>query len=176
MNLNLRQLALCVLSVASPMIWCGCGSLQSQYAPSERPSFFETEIRSRTWFDLDGVALCFLSATVTNLGPHGEFMIARFGDTNTSQARCLEFYRINRKTDETLHDKYVLIDHDWGPREQSWWPSVALSVEPIVSTGRITFRIAREALPGRGIERKQLLYFLDYRSGVGVRPNMSTTC
>ena len=168
-----RQVAACALSVASLAISCGCGSLQKQYAQSERPSFFEPEIRSRTWVDLDGVAIHFLSATVTNLGSHGEMMIARFGDTNANQARCLELYRVNRKTDATLHDKYVLLDHDWGPREQGWWPSVVLSVEPVVAPDRITFRITRETLPGRGTERKRLLYFLDYRRDTGVRPNMS---
>lgn len=173
MSLNLRQLALCVLSVASPLIWSGCGSLQKQYAPSERPSFFEPEIRSRTWVDPDGVALRFLSATITNLAPHGEFMIARFGDTTLSQARCLEIYRINRKEDKTLHDKFVLIDHDFGPREQSWWPSVVISVEPIVRSDSVTFQIKREPIPNRPTDGRRLLYYLDYRVGVGVTPNMS---
>ncbi len=171
--MNIRRLAACALSVASLATSCGCGSLQKQYAPSERPSFFEPEIRSRTWLDLDAVPIGFLSATITNFGSHGEFMIARFGDTNANQVRCLELYRVNRKTDSTLHDKYVLLDHDWGPREQGWWPSVVVSVEPVATPDRITFRITRETLPGRGMERKRLLYFLDYRNGVGVRPNMS---
>ena len=100
-------------------------------------------------------------------------MIARFGDTNANQVRCLEIYRVNRKSDATLHDTFVLLDHDWGPREQGWWPSLVLSVEPIENIDRITFRITRETLPGRDMERKRLLYFLDYRSDVGVRPNMS---
>ena len=173
MGLNIRQFAVCVVSVGSLMISFGCGSLQKRYAPSERPSFFEPEIRSRTWVDLDGQTVRFLSATVTNLGAHGEIMIARFGDRDASQVRCLELYRINRKTDATLHDKFVLIDHDWGPRDQGWWPSVVLSIEPVVSADGITFRITRETLPGTGKERRRLLYFLDYRSGVGVTPNMS---
>lgn len=155
------------------MVSCGCGSLQRQYTPSERPSFFESEIRSRLWVDPDGVPVHFLSATVTNLGSHGEIMITRFGDTNSNQVRCLELYRVNRKTDATLHDKFILLDHDWGPREQGWWPSVVVSIEPVVNTDKIIFRITRETLPGRGIERKRLLYYLDYRIGVGVRPNMS---
>ena len=100
-------------------------------------------------------------------------MIARFGDTTANLARCLEFYRVNRTPEAALRDTFVLLDHDWGPREQGWWPSVVLSVEPITSGERITFRIMRETMPGRGLERKRLLYFLDYRSGVGVRPNMS---
>lgn len=170
---NLRLFTVSVSSVASLVVSCGCGSMQKQYAPSERPSFFEAEIRSRTWADLDGVAVRFLSATVTNFGSHGEIMIARFGDTNANQVRCLELYRVNRKTDATLHDTFVLLDHDWGPREQGWWPSVVLSVEPIVDAESIAFRITRETLPNRGVERKRLLYFLDYRKGVGVTPNMS---
>jgi len=100
-------------------------------------------------------------------------MIARFGDTTANLARCLEFYRVNRTPEAALRDTFVLLDHDWGPREQGWWPSVVLSVEPITSGERITFRIMRETMPGRGLERKRLLYFLDYRSGVGVRLNMS---
>lgn len=171
--MNTRQLTICTLSVAFVMLLCGCCSLVKQYLPSERPSFFEPEIRSRTWVDLDGVAIRFLSATVTNLGATGEMMIAHFGDTNLNQIRCLELYRVNRKTDASFHDKFVLIDHDWGPRDEGWWPSVVLSVEPIIGAGRVTFRITRETLPGPGMERKRLLYYLDYRSGIGVRPNMS---
>lgn len=170
---NIRQFAADVLSLTCLMISFGCGSLHKQYVPSERPSFFEPEIRSRTWVDIDGVPVRFLSSTVTNFGAHREMMIARFGDTNSNQVRCLELYRINRKTDPTLHDTFVLLDHDWGPREQGWWPSVVISVEPIVSADRITFRITRETLPGLGLARKRLLYFLDYRSGVGVTPNIS---
>jgi len=100
-------------------------------------------------------------------------MIARFGDTNSNQVRCLELYRVNRKTDPTLRDTFVLLDHDWGPREQGWWPSVVISVEPTVSADRITFKIARETLPGRGLPKRRLLYFLDYRSGIGVTPSIS---
>jgi hypothetical protein len=159
-------------ALISLLLLCGCAT-QKQYAPSERPSFFESEIRSRTWTDPDGATVRYVSATVTNFGEQGEIMIARFGDTNANQVRCLELYRINRKTDATLRDSYVLLDHDWGPREQAWWPSVVISVEPIASPERVTFRITRETLPGRGVERKRLLYFLDYRRGVGVRPNMS---
>ena len=155
------------------MMSFGCASLPGKYAPSERPGFFEPEIRSRTWVDVDGIVVRFLSATVTNLGAHGEMMIARFGDINANKVRCLELYRINRKTDATMHDKFVLIDHDWGPREQSWWPSVVVSVEPIVRAGSVSFRIIREAMPGRDTDGKRLIYFLDYRAGFGVTPNIS---
>ncbi len=173
MTLDIRRLAACCLFLACLGISCGCGSLPKKYAPSERPSFFEPEIRSRTWVDPDAVAVAFLSSTITNFGAHGEIMIARFGDTNSNQVRCLELYRVNRKTDPTLRDTFVLLDHDWGPREQGWWPSVVISVEPTVSADRITFKIARETLPGRGLPKRRLLYFLDYRSGIGVTPSIS---
>jgi hypothetical protein len=173
MKQNIQPLAACFLSLTCFGILCGCGSLPKQYAPSERPSFFESEIRSKAWTDPDGVKVAFLGSTITNFGAQGEMMIARFGDTNANQVRCLELYRINRKANPTLRDTFVLLDHDWGPREQGWWPSIVISVEPIVGADRITFRITRETLPGRGVERKRLLYFLDYRTGVGVRPNMS---
>jgi hypothetical protein len=170
---NARLFAAFASSLAFLLLLCGCASPQKPYAPSERPSFFESEIRSRKWTDPDGAEVRYLSATVTNFGAQGEIMIARFGDPNANQVRCLELYRVNRKADATLRDAYVLLDHDWGPREQVWWPSVVISVEPVVSPERITFRITRETLPGLGAERKRLLYFLDYRKGVGVRPNMS---
>lgn len=167
------MLAVCVFPSVSFAILSGCASLQKQYAPSERPSFFAPEIHSRTWVDPDGAGLSFLDSIVTNLGSHGEFMIARFGNTNANQARCLEFYKIHRKPDNTLQDKYLLIDHDWGPREQSWWPSIVISVEPIVRNDGVSFQISRESISKRGGVEKRLLYFLDYRAGAGVTPNMS---
>jgi hypothetical protein len=151
---------------------CGCRTLQKPYARSERPSFFEQEIYSRNWTAPDGAVIRFLNATITNFASHGEIMIAGFGETNANQVRCVELYRINRKADANMHDKFVLLDHDWGPREQGWWPSVVLSVEPVAEPKKITFRITRETLPGRGLEQKRLLYFLDYSSEIGVTPNM----
>lgn len=100
-------------------------------------------------------------------------MIARFGDAEQKWVRCLEFYGINRKTDSLAHDKFVLLDHDWGPRDQYWWPSVVISVEPILRPDSVSFQIVREAFPGTEADGRRLLYFLDYRAGVGFTPNIS---
>lgn len=161
------------MSAAAFMISWGCGSPQQRHIPSDRPSFFEPEIRTRMWVHLDGAAIHFLGATITNLGAHGEMMIARFGDTNQNLARCLEFYRINRKIYPATHDTFVLIDHDWGPREQGYWPSAVISVEPIILPDHVSFRVTREALPGQPAKGGRLLYYLDYRAGAGITPNMS---
>lgn len=100
-------------------------------------------------------------------------MIARFGAMNSNQVRCLELYRVNRKSNPTLRDSFVLLDHDRGPDEQVWFPSVVTSVEPIVKKDKIVFRIRRVILTPKDKNREQLTYFLDYRPGVGVNPNMS---
>jgi hypothetical protein len=165
--------ALLLLLIAFPAIFCGCVSIKKQHVPSERPSFFQSEIESRSWVAPDGAVMHFISSTVTNLGAQGLIMIARFGDTNANKVRCLELYRINTKSDAAGQDALVLIDHDWGPRENAWWPSIVTSVEPIVSADKISFKITRETLPRERGERKRLLYFLDYTRHMGVIPNIS---
>ena len=53
----------------------------------------------------------------------------------------------------TLRDTFVLLDHRLGAEKQGWWPSVVISVEPIVSADKIAFTITRETLPDPDLPR-----------------------
>lgn len=149
----------------------GCVFNHKHYIPTDRPSFFDSEIQSKSWYDPDGKRVVFINSTKTNLSNFGEFLIANFGDEGSTQGRCIELYRVNKPA-QGERDAFVLIDHDWGPREQAWWSSVVISIEPIRHADHISFKIVRESI-GDVQSKNRLLYYLDYRPIVGVSVNMT---
>lgn len=138
----------------------------------DRPRFFEQEITSRRWVDMDGLEVHYLRSSTSNFPGHGEIMIAEFGNKDSKQARCLEIYKVQRKAAPNLHDTFILLDHDWGPREQAWWGSVVVSVQAVMISDRIAFGIVREPT-GDNPKGSQLHYSLDLSRNQRVTVNIS---
>ncbi len=162
-----------ILNAVIALFLVGCKSSQVSRIETERPSFFESEIQSRSWVDPDGTPVRFLSENTTNVISRGEFLIAYFGDSASNQARCIEIYKVIRKDADGLYDKYVLLDHDWGPRDSAWWRGRVVSVELIVVNGMVVFKIVRDLMLEKEDGKKRILYYLNYRPGYGIRPNIS---
>jgi hypothetical protein len=160
------------LAIAVLLVSLGCRSSVPNSLPFVQPAFFEEEVRSRTWTAPDGTLIEFLGSTNLDLQGH-TILLAQFGDMKTKQIRCLEVYEINRKEDAASRDTFVLLNHDWGPREQSWWQSEVMLVEPLMHDNATSLKIIRHGQRAGEADGKSLLYFLDYRPGIGVSPNMS---
>lgn len=138
---------------------CACRNIR----PPTSPAFFEEELRSRHWQNSNAqtMALVNLDNITTKMGEI--LAIAKYGDTNTGAIKCLEFFRVIPKEFPRERDTFVLLYHDWGPREGNWRDTDVVSVKPEALLKGVYFRITRKILKSSGNSSNEgVMYGLDY--------------
>jgi hypothetical protein len=142
----------------------------------ERPTFFEHEIRSKVWTAQDGSAVGLIDWTVIKSLHHGEVLVVKFGETNMNTVNCLEFYAVQRRDSPTSSERYLLVDHDYGPQSKyTWENSNVVAFNYFDSKEKMVFGIKRE-IRTEGTDRRKLIHYaLDYnfRGDFRMEANMS---
>jgi len=175
---------------------CGClsacfvGCAQMNRSSSFRPPvFFEGEIRSKSWTDSEGRRLQLVDWSVVDLQEQGEMLIAKFGDTNSELATCLEFYRVCREP-----EGFFLVQREKTPESDSTFsmekklvpervlylllerdpkPGMVKSVETNRQQGKSYFTVVRETIPETPKKRQGLRYTLIYDKDLAMHQDLS---
>lgn len=147
----------CVMLLAS-----GFGCASRNIRPPTNPAFFEEELRSRRWQISKDQTMAFVCWDNVTTKANENFVIAKYGDTNNGAIKCLEFFRVIPKEYSRERDTFVLLYHDWGPREGSWRDTEVVSVKPEELPKGVRFRITRKIPTSSENSTKGVLYSLDY--------------
>lgn len=138
----------------------GCAS-RNIGAPTN-PAFFEEEIRSQHWQNFKNQTMALVSWDKFTTRGNQNFVIAKYGDTNSSTIKCLDFFRVMPKEYPRERDTFVLLYHDWGPREGNWRDTDVVSVKPEELTEGVRFTIVRRILTTSTNNSNGVMYALDY--------------
>src|SRR4051812_3755660 len=107
-----------VVSITCMMLLgSGFGCASRNIWPPTSPAFFEEELRSLNWQNPKDQTMALVSwdNVTTKAGEH--LVIAKYGLTNSGAIKCLDFFRVIPKEFPGERDIFVLLYHDWGPRE-----------------------------------------------------------
>jgi hypothetical protein len=149
----------CLIACA---ILFGSGCAFQDARPPKIPAFFEEELRSLNWKNPKGQTVALVSWDNISATADEDLVIAKYGDRNTGVIQCLDFFRVMPKEYPRERDIFVLLYHDWGPRDGNWRDTEVVSIKPEKLPNGVRFRIIRKILPVSGNSTNGVLYCLEY--------------